>query len=68
MVAYMRQVTMVHLIPGEIEFDSLDDVFGSMGAAGARVSAIEASEGAAGNISVLYSWTIWKFHGMRFIM
>lgn len=35
---------------------SLDDVLGAMGDAGTRVSAIEASEGAAGNISVLYSW------------
>ncbi len=47
---------MVHLSPPDLTFDSLDDVLNSIGAAGARVSAIEASEGSAGNISVLYSW------------
>ncbi len=47
---------MVHLNPGEISFDTLDDVLASIGAAGARVSAIDASEGAAGNISVVFSW------------
>jgi len=40
----------------DIESASLDDVLAAIGEAGARLSAIDASEGAAGNISVLYSW------------
>jgi rhamnulose-1-phosphate aldolase len=50
---------MVRLSPEDVEFDTLDDVLNSIGAAGARLSAIEASEGAAGNISVLYGWNKW---------
>lgn len=34
----------------------VDDIFFAMGEAGERLSAIEASEGAAGNLSVLYAW------------
>jgi len=50
---------MVRLSSEELAFESLDDVLSSIGSAGARMSAIEASEGAAGNISVLYAWDTW---------
>lgn len=50
---------MIRLSPEDVEYESLDDVLDSIGAAGARLTAIEASEGAAGNISVLYGWDTW---------
>lgn len=37
---------------------TLDEVLIAMGQAGARVSAIEASEGAAGNLSALFGWNV----------
>jgi hypothetical protein len=37
-------------------FPSLDELLGTIGEAGARVSSIEASEGAAGNISICEGW------------
>ena len=37
-------------------FPDLDEILASMGAGGSRVAAIDASEGAAGNISVCVGW------------
>lgn len=39
-------------------FPSLDELLASIGEAGQRVSSIEASEGAAGNISLLVGWPL----------
>jgi rhamnulose-1-phosphate aldolase len=39
-------------------FPELDDLIGSIGEAGQRLAEIEASEGAAGNISVMIGWPI----------
>ena len=39
-------------------FPSLDEILASIGQAGLRVSALEASEGAAGNISVCAGWPL----------
>ena len=39
-------------------FPSLDEILASIGAGGSHVAAIEASEGAAGNISVCIGWPI----------
>ncbi len=46
---------MVHLSASQHAFETLDDICTSIATAGTRLSNIEASEGAAGNISVLYA-------------
>lgn len=39
-------------------FPDLEEILASIGAGGTRVAAIDASEGAAGNISVYVGWPI----------
>jgi rhamnulose-1-phosphate aldolase len=45
-------------MPVNEPFPELDEVIASIGAAGHRIAAIDASEGAAGNISVCVGWPV----------
>ena len=45
-------------MPVNEPFPELDEVIASIGAAGHRIAAIDASEGAAGNISVCLGWPV----------
>jgi rhamnulose-1-phosphate aldolase len=45
-------------MPVEAPFPELDELISSIGEAGQRLSEIEASEGAAGNISVFLGWSV----------
>ena len=45
-------------MPVNEPFPELDEVIASIGADGHRIAAIDASEGAAGNISVCLGWPV----------
>ena len=45
-------------MPVKEPFPELDEVIASIGAAGHRIAEIDASEGAAGNISVCLGWPV----------
>ena len=45
-------------MPVTAPYPELDEILASMGAAGARISAIDASEAGAGNISAVISWPV----------
>ena len=45
-------------MPIKEPFPELDEIIASIGAAGARIAEIDASEGAAGNISVCLGWPV----------